>query len=497
MADHLAQELADLRHGDHVCLPYETDGERDQATVRFIADGITRGERCIYVLEADQHDAWLRTLTRSGIDAGRAIQRGALWLRTPPEVYLREGGFDPDDTLAFLQSLIDRALADGFTGLRASGERSSPAGGEIPWPSVLSYEARINEWFARRPFVALCRYRRADFAPEILHDVLRTHPVAMVGDHLCRNPFYEQADVALSPDAEGARVEWMLRQLRWSRLTERRLRQMIRSLAEQTARLAAEQQLRARAGQELARAVRTRDRLLDLVTRELSASVGGLTPAVQAPAPGSPRGAPAQCGGAGDGIGDEGGLRRHVQRLCALTEELRQVSRLTNRQTPPALDPLDLVDVARQVASRQRARLAGAGCTISVRAGARVEGRWERWRLEALIDSLVTTAAARAGDQPVDLEVTAEGDLALLCVRYRGAAPADDEELPSLDHRAPRRSPDRAAGPAGGSSEAAVWVSREIAGAMGAWMQIDVTAGPPLETTLSIELPRSGRRRAP
>src|SRR5205814_6961268 len=137
-------------------------------------------------------DELLTGLSAAGVNATRAIERGALWLRSVEEVYLRNGKFDPDETLAYIEQLITQALDDGFTGLRGSGEMDAGMETSIPWETILSYEARVNDWFSKRPFVGLCRYQRAAFAPAVIHDVLRTHPVAIVRNKVCRNPYFEK-----------------------------------------------------------------------------------------------------------------------------------------------------------------------------------------------------------------------------------------------------------------------------------------------------------------
>ena len=86
-----------------------------------------------------------------------------------------------------------------------------PADGE--WQKIVWYEAQINEHFARRPFVGLCRYPRTLIPAERVRDVLRTHPVAIVRGEICDNPFYERPELALRDDSQ-ARLDWQLRQLR-------------------------------------------------------------------------------------------------------------------------------------------------------------------------------------------------------------------------------------------------------------------------------------------
>ena len=98
---------------------------RPKRVVPFIAEGLARGERCVYIADLDQRDALLGALSNAGVNASRALDRGSLWLRSPQEIYFRSGKFDPDDMLALVDELITSALADGFVGVRGSGEASA------------------------------------------------------------------------------------------------------------------------------------------------------------------------------------------------------------------------------------------------------------------------------------------------------------------------------------------------------------------------------------
>jgi hypothetical protein len=222
-----------LRAGDHLCFPYETEDDKRSASIAFIRDGLGRHERCLYIGAPDDQRQLIGALEAAGVPATRALGEGALVVATQAEVYLRTGTFDPQDTLEFIDGLIDGALADGFSGLRGTGEASGPVPDEL-WPRVVWYEAQVNERFARRPFVALCRFHASDMPPEHVQDVLRTHPLAMVRDDLCANPFYERPELAVSDDTR-ARVDWQLHQLRTYHRTRKHQDRFLTVLADELA----------------------------------------------------------------------------------------------------------------------------------------------------------------------------------------------------------------------------------------------------------------------
>jgi signal transduction histidine kinase len=491
MVEHLTRDLGSLRHGDHLCLPYDHVDEKTEAVVPFIAEGLARGERCMYIAELDQREALLGALSNAGVNASRALDRGSLWLRTPQETYLRSGKFDPNDMLAFADELIARALGDGFVGVRGSGEVSGAEDHGIDWADLYSYELRFNERFAGRPIVALCRYHRAVAPAARIADALRTHPTAIVSGRVCRNSYYEKPDVALAGDAE--RVEWMLHQLRRSSASGLRALAMTRTLAGETSRLAAENQSRAHAEEELERAIRMRDRFLDDLTRELAAPVAGLSAEIEA------LGgiAPAYERRGRDERTASSALVRHLKRLGSVVEQLKEVSRLTNRQTVVPLESIDLCDVARTVALRNRERLTAMGSGVVLHCEPRIQGRWDRRRLEQLLTNLLLSAARLGAGQPVDLELGTDGGSALISVRYQGAPRAWQDEAGVFDgvH-------DSAGPPPAGEGRVGLWVAREIASAFGGSLTLPGTApangdddgAARTSAVISVELPRSGTR---
>src|SRR5262249_13957828 len=118
--------------------------------------------------------------------------------------------FDPDDMLDLLDRLIDLAEADGFQGLRGTGGSSRPVPDDL-WPTLLGYEARVNERFARRPFTALCRFRADHVSPTRAQDLLRPPPIALVRGAVCTTPFSEPPEVG---GDSRARLDWQMHQVR-------------------------------------------------------------------------------------------------------------------------------------------------------------------------------------------------------------------------------------------------------------------------------------------
>jgi len=149
----------------------------------------------------------------AGLDVTKEAKRGALRLMTQRDTYLRSGVFDPQLMIALLGSALDEALADGFTGLRVTGDMTWALGPETDSDRLIEYEALLNNFFPGSQALALCQYDRRRFAPEIIRQVLYTHPTAVVGQRVCPNFYYEGPEFVLGRTTESEKVDWMVGQL--------------------------------------------------------------------------------------------------------------------------------------------------------------------------------------------------------------------------------------------------------------------------------------------
>jgi signal transduction histidine kinase len=216
----LEAQIGQLTHGDHVCMIYENRDEQLAATIPFLRDGLRKNERCVYIADEVTLQEARAALETIGIEVEHESQRGALRLLTQQDAYLQAGDFEPGPTIDFLGKAVDAAQQEGFTGLRVTGEMSWALGCEHGCQRLVEYEARLNRFFPGSRSLAICQYNRNRFSPRVIHDILRTHPQAVVGKHVCSNLYYEPPEAMLSETGMAEKVERMLQQLQRAREIE-------------------------------------------------------------------------------------------------------------------------------------------------------------------------------------------------------------------------------------------------------------------------------------
>ncbi len=203
-----AIQLLDVH--DHLCLIYETQEEQFSAVIPFIHIGLERGEKCIYIVDENTAEAVLHTMENYGIDVGSATASGQLIIANKKTAYLLHGFFDPDLMIQFLKENTELALKEGYTALRATGEMTWMLGGEPGVERLMEYEAKLNYFFPEYKALAICQYNVNKFHPEILKEVIETHPKVVVGGWVCKNFYYVPPDEFLHPEHPSNEIRRLL-----------------------------------------------------------------------------------------------------------------------------------------------------------------------------------------------------------------------------------------------------------------------------------------------
>jgi hypothetical protein len=201
------------QQGDHVCMLYSTREEQLAAAIEYIRDGLSRGERCLYVVGEHSPDEFREGLRLAGIDVESEEARGALILITKHEGHLQGGSFDPEKMITMLHGAVKSALDAGFAGLCAAGDMSWLLDEAEGSHRISEYEARLNEFYPSSRALGLCLYNRNKLPAATLDHGLATHPhVRVDGNILLDNPFYERPEEAAVRKSDGSalqsKIEW-------------------------------------------------------------------------------------------------------------------------------------------------------------------------------------------------------------------------------------------------------------------------------------------------
>lgn len=396
----LEAELGRLRHGQHLCLLYESPAALRATLVPYFRDGLAKNERCLYIADADSADAAARTLADAGLDVGGAMARGQLQVLTTREAYHPHGRFEPEAMLELMDHSADEAIADGFTGLRGSGEMAWALGPEPGNERLMEYEALLNDVIERHRFVGICRYNMRRFPPSMIRDVLRVHPFVVLGSLVCPSAYYEPPDMFLGRTSETDRLGWSIAQLYRTRAAKR----------------------------ELEHAVHARDEFLSIASHELRTPLTSLSLQLQS------------LEREIDRRGIDGALdkktktaRKSADRLTALVEQMLDVSRIATGRMEIDIhcDVIDLAELVNEIVDRFREANMTGGCQVTVDASGPVIGSWDPVRLDQVLTNLLANACRYGLSRPIAISVHEGGEQAIVTVRDQGIgiAPKDQPRI--------------------------------------------------------------------
>jgi hypothetical protein len=186
-----------LGEARHVCAFFNSDDEAYRVLLPFIQDGFECGDKAIHVVNPDQQGEHLQRLVSVGIDATAARQRGQLELRTNTETYLRDGRFDPDRMLAAFEELASDKTEGSYSIKRIVCHMDWAVEGPSHVDNLVEFEARVNEVWRRHDDAVICTYPLDKFGGETVIDIMRTHPMIIIGGILLQNPFFVPPEVFL------------------------------------------------------------------------------------------------------------------------------------------------------------------------------------------------------------------------------------------------------------------------------------------------------------
>jgi MEDS: MEthanogen/methylotroph, DcmR Sensory domain len=178
----------------HVCAFFNGDEEKYRVLLPFIKDGFACGDKAIHVVNPDRRCDHLQRLTAAGIDPKAAQERGQFELKTNTDAYLRDGRFDQDRMLEVFEQLASGNAKGGFPLSRIVCQMDWAAEHRSHIDDLVEFESQVNDVWRRHDDAVICVYDLAKFGSDTVVDIMRTHPMIIVGGILLQNPFFVPPD---------------------------------------------------------------------------------------------------------------------------------------------------------------------------------------------------------------------------------------------------------------------------------------------------------------
>ena len=157
------------------------------------------------MLNPDQRHDHLQRLATAGIDPTAAEKSGQFEVRINTEAYLRDGRFDQDRMLAAFEQTASGNATGGFPLSRIVCRMDWAAEDRSYIDDLVEFESRVNDVWRRHDDAVICTYHLGKFGGDTVIDIMRTHPMIIIGGILQQNPFFVPPEEFLR-EVRGRRV---------------------------------------------------------------------------------------------------------------------------------------------------------------------------------------------------------------------------------------------------------------------------------------------------
>lgn len=174
----------------HVCAFFDSRDEEYAVLGPFYKEGLDQGEKCVHIVDPSLIADHLERLRGHGVDTQTCCGRGQLDVLSWDDAYLDGGTFDQDRMLKAIDAVIAAGQGSGYSRLRIMGNMGWTLKGNPGTEQVLEFEARVNDVLTESRQLAVCVYDSSKMSGAMMMDILRSHPLTLIGKVLHRNPFY-------------------------------------------------------------------------------------------------------------------------------------------------------------------------------------------------------------------------------------------------------------------------------------------------------------------
>src|SRR5947208_5384833 len=178
----------------HICAFFNGAEEERRVLRSFIKDGFDRGERAFHIVDPELREEHLKGLAGAGIDVQKTMGSGQLEVQPWRNAYLRDDRFDQDAMLALIEEVLQSGAASGYPLTRLLAHMEWGCLDKPGVDDLVEYETRLNYVLPKYDDPVICTYDLSKFSSAVIIDVMRTHPVVIIGGVLQENPFFVSPD---------------------------------------------------------------------------------------------------------------------------------------------------------------------------------------------------------------------------------------------------------------------------------------------------------------
>ncbi|MHB1005195.1 MAG: MEDS domain-containing protein [Chloroflexota bacterium] len=192
MEIHVAGKREDVAPGAHICQLFNQQGEALGVTISLLKNGLGGHDKCFWAGPESAATDVREALEKTGPKVRRAVDSEQMVFLTEKDGLLNNGRFDPYYLVSSHQTLIRQSIDEGWHRVRGVVDMTWLTRGIASSKDILKYEAACDAVFTfqNAPIVGVFQYDYSKLSGAVVVEMLKLHPIAIVGNFIKRNPYY-------------------------------------------------------------------------------------------------------------------------------------------------------------------------------------------------------------------------------------------------------------------------------------------------------------------
>lgn len=188
----VAGRREEIAPGSHICQLYNQPSEALGVAVSLLKNGLNGNDKCFWAGPPQAAEEVRQALTKAGPKVRRALETDQMSFIVDKDAYLVNGRFDPYHLVSQHQTLIAQAEKEGYQLVRGVMDMTWLTRGIATVKDILKYEAACDAVFTfqNTPVVGVFQYDYSKLSGAVVVELLKLHPIAIVGNFIKRNPYY-------------------------------------------------------------------------------------------------------------------------------------------------------------------------------------------------------------------------------------------------------------------------------------------------------------------
>jgi PAS domain S-box-containing protein len=175
--------------GSHIAFLYSKDDDYRSTVTHLILHSLDIGLKILYITQKQKKSDITGWLEKGGVDCSQKKIRDGIQMLSHRDPIIHKAFMDLPHAVSFLEEKLYSALDEGWKGIciiRDIYMVRKQKGIEMLRSDLSGFERLLET----EKVMLMCSYRIEDFLPDVIQDVIRTHPYLIVGDEPVINIFH-------------------------------------------------------------------------------------------------------------------------------------------------------------------------------------------------------------------------------------------------------------------------------------------------------------------